>query len=138
MPKALICENDSQLRESLSLALKTVNIDTLVPLSLEEALNMLETEDIHIAIVNENFADEKPQKNRVIQWITNLPMYRRRDMMFVILGENLKTLDRLTAFSKGADLVINTKDLNNFYQIFKRGYTEYQSTYKQYKELLSR
>lgn len=138
MPKALICENNPEIQKILALAFKTINIESLIPLSLEEAFNILETEEIAIVVVNENFADEKPQNNRLIQWITNLPMYRRREIMLIIVGENLKTLDRLSAFAKGADLVINTNDLNNFYPIFKRGYLEYQSIYKQYKELLGK
>ncbi len=138
MPKALICENDPEIQKILALAFKTINIESLITLSLEEAFNILETEEIAIVVVNENFADEKPQNNRLIQWITNLPMYRRREMMLIIIGENLKSLDRLSAFAKGAELVINTKDLNNFYPIFKRGYLEYQSIYKQYKELLGK
>ncbi|MCX8034498.1 MAG: hypothetical protein N3A00_04195 [Thermodesulfovibrio sp.] len=138
MPKALICENDPEVQKNLAMTFKTLNIESIIPLSLEEALNTLETEDIAIAIVNETFANEKPQKNKIIQWIINLPMYRRREIMLVITGENLKSLDRLLAFAKGANLVLNNKDLNNFYQFFKRAYLEYQSTYRQYKELLAK
>ncbi len=138
MPKALICENNPEIQKNLALTLKTINVEPLIPLSLEEAINTLETEDIGIVILNETFADEPPQKNRLIQWITNLPMYRRREIMLIIIGDNLKTLDRLSAFAKGADLVINSKELDNFYPVFKRGYLEYQSIYKQYKELLGK
>lgn len=138
MPKALICENNLEIQKNLALTLKTINIDSITPLSLEEALNVLETEDIAIVIVHKNFADENPKKNTLIQWINNLPMYRRREIMLIIIGENLRSLDRLTAFAKGADLVINNKELDNFYPIFKRGYLEYQSRYKQYKELLGK
>jgi hypothetical protein len=138
MPKALICENTLELQKNLALSLKAINIDSITPISLEDALRALETEDISIVIINENFANQTLSKNRIIQWITNLPMYRRRDIMLIITGENLKTLDRLTAFAKNADLIINTKDLSNFYSIFKIGYLEYQLTYKQYKQLLSK
>lgn len=138
MPKALICENDPEIQKILALAFKTINIESLITLSLEEAFNILETEEIAIVVVSENFADEKPQNNRLIQWITNLPMYRRREMMLIIIGENLKSLDRLSAFAKGADLVFNKKEINNLYPIFKRGYLEYQSIYRQYKELLGK
>lgn len=138
MPKALICENNPDVQKNLAMILKSLNIESILPISLEETLNSLETEDMAIAIVNENFANEKPQNNRIIQWIINLPMYRRRDIMLVITGENLKSLDRLSAFAKGANLVLNTNDFHNFYQYFKQAYLEYQTTYKQYKELLGK
>ncbi len=138
MPKALICENDPDLQKNLSLIFKTLNIESILPLSLEEAINNLELEDIDIIVVNEKFANEKPQENRIIQWINSLPMYRRRDIMLIITGENLKSADRLIAFAKGADLVVNSKELNNFQAYFKRAYLEYQSKYKTYKDLLNK
>lgn len=138
MPKALICENNSEIQKNLASTLKSLNIESIIPINLEEAFNALENEDLAIAIVNEKFADETPQNNRIIQSIINLPIYRRREIMLVITGENLKSLDRLLAFAKCANLVLNTNDLNNFYQFFQRAYLEYQSTYKQYRELLSK
>jgi len=139
MTKAIICENDPTIQKNLSLILKTFNFESIMPVSLEEAINALETtDDISVVIVNENFADQKPHSNKIIQYITNLPMYRRRDIMFIITGQNLKSLDRLLAFSKGADLIINTQDINNFLSFFKRAYSEHQTTYRQYKELLNR
>ncbi len=138
MPKAMICENDPDLQKNLSLIFKTVNIESILPVSLEEAMNNLELEDIEIIIVNEKFANEKPQDNRIIKWINSLPMYRRREIMLIITGENLKSADRLIAFAKGANLVVNSKELNNFYAYFKKAYLEYQSTYRQYKELLNK
>ena len=139
MTKAIICENDPAIQKNLSLILKTFNFESIMPVSLEEAINALETtDDISVVIVNETFADQKPNSNKIIQHITNLPMYQRRDIMLIITGQNLKSLDRLLAFAKGADLIINTQDINNFLSFFKRAYLEHQTTYRQYKELLNR
>jgi CheY-like chemotaxis protein len=139
MAIAIICENNPTIQKNLSLILKTFNFESITPISLEEAITVLETtDDISIVIVNETFADQKPHNNRIIQYITNLPMYRRRDIMLIITGQNMKTLDRLLAFAKGADLIVNTQDINNFLSFFKRSYSEHQAIYRQYKELLNR
>lgn len=138
MSSALICDNDPQIQKNISLILKSLNLDTVTPISLEEALNYLEVEEFEVVIVNETFANENPRENRIIKYVINLPMYRRRGTMLTIIGNNYKTSDRLQAFAKGADLLINTKDLSNFLQIFKRAYSEYLSTYRQYKEILSK
>lgn len=138
MPKALICESNNEIQKNIVNILKTFNVDSVIPEGIEEALNYLDIEDFAFVIVNENYGNESNQPNRIIQWISSLPMYRRRDIMLIVTGQNLKTLDRLTAFSKGANLVINIKDINNFTAIFKRAYMEYQSIYKQFKELLAK
>lgn len=138
MPKALICESNNEIQKNIVNILKTFNVDSVIPEGIEEALNYLDIEDFAFVIVNETYGNESNQPNRIIQWISSLPMYRRRDIMLIITGQNLKTFDRLTAFSKGANLVINLKDLSNFTAIFKRAYMEYQSVYKQFKDLLAK
>lgn len=138
MPKALLCENNSEIQKNFSAILKAINIDVVTSSTVEEAINNLEIEDFAYVIVNENFAGEKLENNKIIQWVVNLPMYRRRDMMLIILGQTLKTSDRLSAFAKGANLLLNIRDLNYFLPIFKRTYLEYQAIYKQFKELLNK
>ncbi|MEJ5227129.1 hypothetical protein [Thermodesulfovibrio sp.] len=138
MPKALLCENNLEVQKNFSAILKAINIDVVTSSTVDEAMNNLEIEDFAYVIVNENFAGEKPESNKIIQFVVNLPMYRRRDMMLIILGQNLKTSDRLSAFAKGANLLLNLKDLNYFLPIFKRTYLEYQAIYKQFKELLNK
>lgn len=136
MPRAIICESNLEIQKNLMSILKALEIHAICPKTTEEAIGYLEVEDFEFVIVNENFADEHPEKNRLIKWITNLPMYRRREIMLVIIGQNYKSFDRLLAFAKGANLLINIRDLGNFFPIFNRANLEYQATYKQFKESL--
>jgi ActR/RegA family two-component response regulator len=138
MLKAVICENDPDVQKIIALSLKTYGFECITPLSLEEGLQAINLDDVHIVVVDENFADENPKNNRIINEILSFPMYIRREMMFILTGKSLPTMNRLYAFAKGADLVINTQDLSNFNTIFKRAYAEYQKTYRQFKELLTR
>jgi len=137
MPKAVICENDPDVQKIMALSLKAYGFECYTPLSLEEGLQAINFDDVNIIVVDENFADEKPQNNRIINEILSFPMYIRREMMVIITGKSLPTMNRLYAFAKGANLVINIQDLNNFNTIFKRAYAEYQKTYRQFKELLT-
>lgn len=138
MSKAVICENDPDVQKIISLSLKAYGFDCFCPISFEEGLQAVNLDDISIIIVDEGFADENPKNNRIIKEVLSFPMYRRRDIMFILTGKEFPTMNRLYAFAKGADLVINTQDLNSFNAIFKRAFAEYQKTYRQFKELLIR
>ncbi len=138
MSKAVICLNDPDVQKVISLSLKAYGFDCYTPLSLEEGLQAVNLDDVNVILVSENFADENPKTNRIIKEVYSFPMYRRRDIMFILTGKSFPTMNRLYAFAKGADLVINTEDLNNFNAIFKKAYAEYQKTYRQFRELLTR
>jgi len=51
MAIAIICENNPTIQKNLSLILKTFNFESITPISLEEAITVLETTD-DISIVN--------------------------------------------------------------------------------------
>lgn len=53
----------------------------------------------------------------------------RRKSFFVLFSENLRTLDGNAAFLYGVNLVVATKDLGNFPQIFRDAYTYHERLY---------
>ncbi len=136
MPKAIICENDPDLAKIVSLNLKTAGFDCITPLSIEEALFLLNSDDISLISVYENFGDEPYPNNRVITHVNSLPMYLRRNVFLVLTGKNFKTLDRIQAFSLGANMVINSADMEKFGIALKVAYAEYQRIYRIFKEFL--
>ncbi|HET7705459.1 MAG TPA: hypothetical protein VFM36_05190 [Thermoanaerobaculia bacterium] len=53
----------------------------------------------------------------------------RRKSFFILVSDNLRTLDGNAAFLYGVNLVVATKDLGNFPQIFKDAYTYHERLY---------
>lgn len=135
MPKAVVCEKDETLSKFLTGTLKTLGFESVVPSTVEEASYTLQFDDISVFVLNEmNFNDAQ----RLFEEITNLPMYRRREIFFVLIGNKFATMDRFNAFTKGVNLLINIKDIQNFSLYFKRAYVEYQNLYKNFKEFSSK
>lgn len=130
MPRAVICEKNQEIQKALSEYLKPLGFECLNPSSYEECLGMINLEEVSLIILGEQFSD-------IIEVLLSFPMYRRRDIIVILLSSSLSTMDRLLAFAKGVDFIVNIKDLNNFLAIFKRIYAEHQRMYKQFKEALS-
>ncbi len=138
MPKGLICEKNTEITKSISLYLKTIDFDYHIAVSMEEALYLLNSDDIVFVSLNEKFGDELLEKNRVFTYIVNLPMYIRRNIFFALTGDSFKTLDRVKAFSIGVNVVINSNDVDKIGRVLQIAYNEYLRQYKTFKELLAK
>lgn len=141
MARALICENKAEIQKFISSILQNYNFEILTASNINEALLHIDIESPNIIIINEAF--ENPNHigvkgNKLIQYIINLPIYRRRDIFLIVLVENIKTSNRLRAFLDEIDLYFNIKDLSHFQIVFKKHYFEYIAKYKEFKELLSK
>ncbi|HQD36456.1 MAG TPA: hypothetical protein PKV92_05095 [Thermodesulfovibrio thiophilus] len=130
MPKAVIYGKDGDKIQKILTALKSQGFNCLTVLSYDEAVLLLEMEDDIIFVINEG-----NDSNKLIQNITSLPMYKRRNIFLVIVGDNVPTMSRLFAFKEGLNLTVNTKDIENFSAYFKKTYLEYKNFYKNFKEL---
>ena len=64
-----------------------------------------------------------------MQPIIGLAPADRRKSFFILVSENLRTLDGNAAFLYGVNLVLAQKDLGTFPQIFKEAYTYHERLY---------
>jgi predicted RNA-binding Zn-ribbon protein involved in translation (DUF1610 family) len=61
--------------------------------------------------------------------IVSLAPVDRRKAFFILVAENLRTLDGNAAFLYGVNLVVATKDLAAFPQIYREGFTFHERLY---------
>ena len=64
-----------------------------------------------------------------LQPIISLTPAHRRKSFFVLVSENLRTLDGNAAFLYGVNLVVANKDLGNFPQIFRDAHSYHERLY---------
>jgi flagellar motor component MotA len=91
-----------------------------------------------VIVLNENFGGNPPENNEVLKFFQNMPMNTRRHIFLALVGQNLKTLDNMTAFSKSVNAVINKSDISNLANILKKSIDDNEQFYKVYKETLRR
>lgn len=72
----------------------------------------------------------------VMEFLNQLNMMLRRDMFIVVIGEKLKTLDPMLAYSMSVETVINKKDLPKFYNIVSNAMRQKQTFYKAFIETM--
>lgn len=72
----------------------------------------------------------KADANTVLQHLQLLPMHSRRRFLLCLLSDELQSLDRITAFRLGVDLIINIKDLQKLKILLIQGLKEHASFYR--------
>ncbi|MBT8334771.1 MAG: hypothetical protein KJP19_10085 [Deltaproteobacteria bacterium] len=66
----------------------------------------------------------------------NLAGDKRRNLYYVIIGPELKTLYDLQALSLSANLVVNNSDMKYLDKILKKGFQDYETLFRPFVEII--
>lgn len=81
----------------------------------------------HVVFINPPQLTAPPLESMAA--ITSVVPSERRKSFFVLIAENLRTLDGNAAFLYGVNLVVAAKDLPQFPQIYREAYTSHERLY---------
>ena len=112
--KALIVGNDSP---ALRQAAKLIGFMPVHMATAQQARDYYMQEFPPVVILNPAQTTAPPLES--IQPIIALAPNDRRKSFFILVSENLRTLDGNAAFLYGVNLIVAQKDLGNFQQIYK-------------------
>lgn len=98
--------------------------------SADDALRKLRFEEFGVVIVEESL------DKSLTDYLENLPMTLRREIVYVLITEELETGDHLPAYTKSADLVVNTKDIDSVGELLNQTIKEHQEFYGIFKSTL--
>lgn len=135
---ALICESDGQLKEKISTAMKEMGYLITEAPSAKDALKNMRFHVYNIVIVNENFDTSDPSANAVLHYLAHLNMATRRQMFVAMISDRYRTMDNMEAFNKSVNLIINTKNIDDFPNILKHGIADNTSFYYVFKETMKK
>ncbi len=130
MEVALICATNQQHIQVFEQILKGMHYYVTAAHSAKEALIKLRNDDFNVFVMDETFEGERSEKEILIQFIQQMPIYLRRNCFVCILSEDLRSLDNMAAFTQCANLIINVRDLGRAETIMQRAIKEYKGFYK--------
>jgi hypothetical protein len=85
-------------------------------------------------VVNEYFDTQDPDANSLLIYLERLVMEYRRNIFVTMLTTRYRTMDHMVAFQKSVNMIVNTRNIDDFDKILQRGLTDYGLFYKVYKE----
>lgn len=134
--KALVCEQDPELKPHIMRALESMEYSTHVSENTRDAIKRMRFHDYDLVIVNEMFDTRTPDTNGAHIYLEQLDMTRRRNMYVALISQRFRTMDTMMAFNKSVNIVINTGNISEFQKILERGMSKNELFYKVYKDFL--
>jgi CheY-like chemotaxis protein len=136
---ALVCEADPVIKEKITSAIKSMGYHITEAASAREALKNMRFHIYDLVIVNENFdSAESNGSNEVLIYLQYLVASTRRYIFVALLTDKYRTTDNMMAFNKSVNLVINTKNIDDFAAIIKHGLDDSQAFYSVFRETLKK
>ncbi len=131
---ALICEPNSNMKQTVRQALEALGFHCAEAQSTLEALKQLRYHIFDLVVLNENFDGKEPEENPLRIYLSRLPMATRRNIYVILLTRRFRTMDNMAAFNLSANLVIHEKNMGQMEQITQRGLADNAAFYNMYHQ----
>ena len=133
---ALVCEDDPAVREKIKSTLVLMEYNVSVAGSTREALKRMRYHNYELIVINEMFDTSTADSNGVLVFVERLPMNVRRDIFVCLIGARYRTMDHMMAFNKSVNMIINTKNMDEFGKVLSTGLTDNDMFYRVYRDTL--
>jgi len=133
---ALICVDDSNLRELLFEELATLNYKLHTGLFVEDIVLKLSSQTYNIVLIYEKFGGHPLQTNPILEKCAHLPSHDRRKQFILLIGPSLNTNDPVQSFQFSVDMVCNDADLPNLLPLLNRGLLRHEEKYRAFNQCM--
>ena len=106
------------------------------PESIDDGLDRMQFTQFAAVIMHSDFGEASLAGNSLHTFMRKMPMIRRRNIHYTLIGPEFQTLYDLQALSHSANLVVNDKEINHFGLILKKSLHESQKLFGPMAEAL--
>lgn len=133
---ALVCEQHPLLKKPIIESLELMEYQITVAENARDALKRMRYHVYDIVVVDEDFDTDNPEANGVLIYLERLGMSVRRNIFVALVSSRHRTMDNMTAFLKSVNLIVNSKNIEDFPKILSRGLTDHLTFYRVFREKL--
>ncbi len=135
--KALVMMPEGVAREAVSKAFLEQGCQTEFPESASDAIARMRFTDFTYVVLHTAFAGPLAE-SEFHQYLSRMPMARRRGLYYILMGPEFHTLYDLEALANNANLVVNDNEAAYLEIIFKKGRQDYDDLFGSYLEAMGR
>lgn len=135
---ALVCENNPQIREKIVNILKLMEYHVLEAINARDALTKMRFHIFNLIVINETFDMSNIDNNSILIYLARLNMVIRRNIFVVLLSNQYRTMDKMMAFNKSVNLIINLENIDDADRTLSRSIAENEIFYRVFKEALKK
>jgi len=135
---ALVCESDPEFKKRVLEALHLMEYNITEAKNGRDVLKKMRYHNYDVIVLNEKFDNPNPDANPVMMNLERMQMSTRRNIFVTLLSERFRTMDNMTAFQKSVNIIINTRNIEDFGKIFSRGVTDHEYFYRVFRESMKK
>jgi len=128
--RALLCLDDSHMRESLRVALEPSRYEIFSADFAPEAIEILHESRAEVIVLSPTFDADHQGGAAIMQYINSLTPQIRRRTYVALVSPQLRTLDTYLAFANGVNLTVHPEDMPSFQSIFERSVRDFNELYR--------
>jgi hypothetical protein len=134
----LILMSDGEGKTAVADAFKRLNYQIDYADSLGETMEKMVSASFAGIVLHTGFEGVSLAESRIHNYIKWLPMPKRRNIYYVLIGPDLQTLYDLEALTLSVNLVINEKDMGDINKILRKGIHDYGNLFQPFLESLQK
>lgn len=135
---ALVCTADTARAELLQNVLQQLDYHVVTATRAPYAVAKLHHNRYDLVLLDETFEQNTLSENLILHHVQLLPMHARRTFFLCLLSGTHPTMDRMTAYRLGVDMILNVRDLDNAKIVLPRAMKEHRSFYAIFFDELSK
>jgi len=127
---------DDDFAEKVKTAVEGLGYKYIHASNTRDALAKLRFHRFNLIFIAEGFDGQELENSPIRNYLNSLSMSSRRRIFLALMGDRLKSMDDMTAYTMSANSVINTKDIDKLPSIFKQGISDHDKFYKVFMDTL--
>lgn len=135
-PRALVCVADPAERDKVLTTLKREGYAAQVAADAADAKEHLQFTAYALVVLRDGFGSDGGEGNPVLDYLAEMGMARRRNILVVFVSPNVRSHDSATAFARSVNLVLHVNDLPHLAEALKRSRVEMEQMFRVLQESL--
>jgi hypothetical protein len=136
IPKALVLVEEGGVRDLIVDALVESFYQPMYASDPEHAIDQMALTEFSLVVLQDGFGGKTIRESSFHRFMLNLPMSKRRYLLYCLVGKDFHSLYGLEALSFSANFVVNEGDAAHFKNILKRAKSDYDELFGPYISVL--
>jgi predicted Zn finger-like uncharacterized protein len=136
VPRALVLFPDIKEKKELINAVEDLGYQVEEAVSVEDALSLMYFASYSLVFMHSDYEKGDLENSQFHNYMCNLPMSRRRDIFYVLVGDDRTTMYDLEALTLSANLTVNSKEVKYISTLLRKAIPEYEELFGAWMEEL--
>ncbi|MBM9519696.1 hypothetical protein JWG39_07655 [Desulforhopalus vacuolatus] len=136
VPRAMVLFSDIKGKKELIKAVEDLGYQVEEAVSVEKALSLMYFTSYSLVFMHTDYEKGDLENSQFHNYMCSLPMSRRRNIFYVLVGDDRTTMYDLEALTLSVNLTVNSRDVKYISILLRKAIPEYEELFGAWMEEL--